>query len=118
MSLVWVSLFVGASVLCAQRGAAADHRVSALLAATLLFSLIPQPLTLGLVYLDGETRAQQRRVAGVAPIVALAVVGAAVYAGWWWAVVPVAAGWNLVHTVHQRYGILRVYGRKGGYGVA
>ena len=114
----WVPLFLAAHLLVWQHGAGADHRLSALVSATLLFSLVHQPLTLGLVYLDPDQRARQQPGAVIAPFVAVAVIGGLLVTGLWWLAVPVAAGWNVMHTVHQRYGLLRVYARKGGYGDA
>ena len=35
-----------------------------------------------------------------------------------WVVIPIAAIWNTVHTLQQRYGLSRIYGRKSGYGSA
>jgi hypothetical protein len=35
-----------------------------------------------------------------------------------WIVVPIAAIWNTVHTLQQRYGLSRIYSRKAGYGSA
>ena len=40
----WVPLFLAAHLLVWQHGAGADHRLSALVSATLLFSLVHQPL--------------------------------------------------------------------------
>ena len=35
-----------------------------------------------------------------------------------WIVVPIAAVWNTIHTLQQRYGLSRIYSRKAGYGSA
>jgi len=35
-----------------------------------------------------------------------------------WVVVPIAALWNTVHTLQQRYGLSRIYARRAGYGSA
>jgi hypothetical protein len=35
-----------------------------------------------------------------------------------WLIVPVAALWQIIHTLQQRYGLLRIYARKAGYGGA
>src|SRR5689334_7168275 len=76
-----------------------------------------QPLTLGFVYADGRHFAQRRWLFTVAPFVALVVALIAVHWNLWLAV-PVAAVWNTVHTLQQRYGLSRIYSRKAGYGSA
>jgi hypothetical protein len=76
-----------------------------------------QPLTLGFVYADGRQFAQRRSLFVLAPVVAVGVALAAVRWNLWIAV-PVAAVWNTVHTLQQRYGLSRIYSRKAGYGSA
>jgi hypothetical protein len=89
------------------------HLVSALLSAVLLLSLAHQPVTLALVYGDAERLRQHRAVYAVAPVVALlaVVVGLRLSLE---LVAVLAAVWNAEHTLMQRYGITRMYGRKVG----
>ena len=47
----------------------------------------------------------------------MAVVCVAVLAHLW-IVIPIAAVWNTVHTLQERYGLSRIYARKAGYGSA
>jgi hypothetical protein len=83
----------------------------------LLVSFLHQPLTFGLVYGDPEQFRLHRRLFVIAPVVAVAV--AAIAAGANLAVVvPIAALWNLQHTLQQRYGIERIYAGRSGYGSA
>jgi hypothetical protein len=78
-----------------------------------LFSLIHQAITPLLLATDKPTRSRHPMVYALgAPAVlagsyALTKVGLA-------AMAVVAAGWNLVHTLRQRYGIVRLYGRGVG----
>lgn len=78
-----------------------------------LVSLVHQPVTLALVYGDESTRATRHRLFMWSPL----VLGAAVVIGMQVSLVGVAvvAGlWNAVHTMLQRYGIVRIYGRRAG----
>jgi hypothetical protein len=87
--------------------------LAVLLGATFLLSFLHQPLTLPLVYGDRDQLAARRRLYVVSP----AVFVVAIAAGLWWSVTAVAivAGlWNAEHTLMQRYGITRIYGRKAG----
>ena len=80
---------------------------------TLAFSFSHQLLTLPLVYGDRDTFRSRRVVFLVAPIVLLVGI-AVVRSRAFLALALVAAGWNAFHTVQQRYGLLRIYGRKAG----
>ena len=76
-----------------------------------------QPLTLPFVYGDGRQFAQRRRLFTWAPVVILGAVIIGVTMNLW-IVVPIAAVWNTIHTLQQRYGLSRIYSRKAGYGSA
>jgi len=78
-----------------------------------LISFAHQPLTLGLVYGDPAQRNAHRRLYKWAPWVAftLIVIGLNVSLS----LVALMAGlWNAEHTLMQRYGVMRIYGRKAG----
>jgi len=78
-----------------------------------LISFAHQPLTLGLVYGDPAQRGAHRRLYKWAPWVAftLIVIGLNVSLS----LVALMAGlWNAEHTLMQRYGVMRIYGRKAG----
>ena len=84
-----------------------------MMAVIFVVSFAHQPLTLGLVYADPVQRAAHRRLYTWAPVVA----AAAIFAGLSISLTLVAlmAGlWNAEHTLMQRYGVLRIYGRKAG----
>jgi hypothetical protein len=78
-----------------------------------LISFAHQPLTLGLVYGDPAQRDAHRKLYRWAPWVAftLIVIGLNVSLS----LVALMAGlWNAEHTLMQRYGVMRIYGRKAG----
>ncbi len=88
-------------------------RLEWLVAATLLFSVSHQPLTMPLVYADPHVRGSRPALFALTPFVfvALVVVGLRLDP----VVIAVVAGvWNAGHTMQQRYGITRIYGRKVG----
>ncbi len=80
---------------------------------TLLISFLHQPLTLALVYGDGRNFALRRRVFTWAPLVLLGAIAAAQHVSL--TLLAIVAGlWNIEHTLMQRYGIIRIHGRKAG----
>jgi hypothetical protein len=86
---------------------------STLLAATFALSLAHQPLTVALVYGDPGQFNQRRRLFTISPLLFLA----AILIGMHVSVILVAAVaglWNALHTLMQRYGITRIYGRMAG----
>ena len=115
IALTWIPVFAVWHVLTAGSSAAATHRIQAGVVVALLISFLHQPLTFGLVYGDRRQFASHRRLFIWAPLVAGTVAGLAAWRGWW-VVVPVAAIWNLHHTVQQRYGVFRIYSGRSGYG--
>jgi hypothetical protein len=94
-----------------------DDLLRRALGAAFLLSFMHQPLTLGLVYGDARQFNQRRRLFLWAPVVTVAVVWVALTSHLW-VVIPIAAVWNTVHTLQQRYGLSRIYARKSGYGSA
>ena len=115
IALAWVPVFLVWHLLAAGPSAGAARAGAQGVALALLVSFLHQPLTFGLVYGDRWQFAQHRRLFLWAPVVAVAVAAAAA-AGNLWVVVPVAAVWNLQHTLQQRYGVLRIYAGRAGYG--
>ncbi len=84
-----------------------------LLGLAFLLSFLHQPLTLGLVYGDRVVFDSRRRLYSWTPLVALAAVLVGLNLSL--AMVAVIAGlWNAEHTLMQRYGLTRIYGRKAG----
>jgi hypothetical protein len=117
ISLCWIPLWFAGHRLAAGHGPHDDALLRSAVAATLLVSFLHQPLTLGLVYGDAKQFGQRRRLFLWAPPLAVAVTVTAVILHLW-IVIPIAAVWNTVHTLQQRYGLARIYGRKAGYGSA
>ena len=87
--------------------------VQSIMGVIFLISFAHQPLTLGLVYGDPLQRGAHRRLYRWAPWVALGliIVGLNVSLT---AVALMAGLWNAEHTLMQRYGVMRIYGRKAG----
>jgi hypothetical protein len=84
-----------------------------LVSATLLFSFAHQPLTLWLVYADAGQRRAHAPLVVWAPVVL--VVAIAIGSSTNPEVVALVAGlWNVGHTLRQRYGLCKLYGRLGG----
>jgi hypothetical protein len=113
----WVPLFVLAHVLTQAHTATADRALSSLLGWVLLISLLHQPLTLLLVYGDKRQFDLRRALFTWVPPVAIVALIVAVSLHWWF-IIPIAGLWQIYHTEQQRYGMLRIYGRKAGYGSA
>ncbi len=87
--------------------------VAMAVAATYAFSYSHQLLTLPLVYGDRDTFRSRTLVFTVAPFVMVAAV-AVLWTQAFVALALVGATWNVVHTLLQRYGLVRIYGRKVG----
>jgi hypothetical protein len=84
-----------------------------LVSVTLLISLLHQPLTIALVYGDRRNFDLRRRIFTWSPVVFASAVLAAQHVSL--TVLAIVAGlWNAEHTLMQRYGIMRIHGRKAG----
>ena len=108
MAFVWVPFALAAHVVAND-----PEPLRWLVSATLLFSFAHQPLTLWLAYGDAGQRRAHRALFGIAPLVLVPVVvlGSSVRPE---LVALVAGIWNVGHTIRQRYGISRLYGRMTG----
>jgi hypothetical protein len=108
LALCWVPFAVVVVAIQGHR-----HLLAAALSGVLLLSLSHQPVTLALVYGDAQRFRDHRRIYALGPAVALGVVLFGLHVSL--LLVAVVAGlWNAEHTLMQRYGITRVYGRKAG----
>ncbi len=108
VAFAWVPVFVLGRAFAGTPGRLAD-----LTTAVLLVSFCHQPITLPLVYGDVRERARHGVVLVAAPV--LAVLAVYLGLGLSLALVGVVAAlWNAHHTLRQRYGLVRVYGRKVG----
>jgi hypothetical protein len=118
VALAWVPVFVLAHAATRRHGPGADSSIRTMLDGALVLSFLHQPLTLALVYGDRRRFDGHRRLFLVGPVVATAVIVTILRLHEAALIVPVAAVWNTVHTLQQRYGLSRVYSRKAGYGSA
>lgn len=108
MAFIWLPFALAARVVAND-----PDQLRWLVSATLLFSFAHQPLSLWLVYGDDRQRDGYRDLFTWAPLIVVAVVvaGTAVQP----AALALAGGvWNLAHTLRQRYGVSRLYGRMRG----
>ena len=106
--LAWVPFTIAAAVTVSH-----PHALATVVAATLLISLAHQPLTLALIYGDPAQFGVARRVFTIAPFVLLIAIVVGRHLSI--ALVGAVAGlWNAEHTLMQRYGVVRIYGRKNG----
>jgi hypothetical protein len=87
--------------------------LATVLGATFLLSFLHQPITLPLVYGDPAQLAARRRLFLLSPIVFVVAISGGLLVSLT-AVAVVAGLWNAEHTLMQRYGITRIYGRKAG----
>lgn len=110
IAYLWVPFSAAAAL--AYRTPAA---LASVVAITLLVSLIHQPLTLALIYGDPAQFALARRIFTFFPVVLLAAIVAGRVVSLTFVAV-IAGLWNAEHTLMQRYGIARIYGRKAGDG--
>jgi len=87
--------------------------VHSIMGVIFLISFAHQPLTLGLVYGDPTQRDAHRGLYRWAPWVAFALIVIGLNVSL--TLVALMAGlWNAEHTLMQRYGVMRIYGRKAG----
>ncbi len=88
-------------------------QIRTLLGAVLLFSFLHQPLTMALVYGSPERFRRHRRLYLWTPAVLLLAVVAGTHLSLT-ALAAIGGLWNAEHTLMQRFGVTRIYGRKGG----
>ena len=108
LALAWVP-FAAAAFALRDKG----PQLVVLLEALSAFSFLHQPLTLPLVYGDAEQFAARRRLFLAGPLVLAAVIALGLTISF--TLVAVVGGlWNMEHTLMQRYGFVRIYGRRTG----
>ncbi len=87
--------------------------VQSIMGVIFVISFAHQPLTLALVYGDPAQRHAHRALYRWAPCVAFVVILVGLNVSL--SLVALMAGlWNAEHTLMQRYGVMRIYGRKAG----
>ncbi len=108
LAFCWIPAAIAAHVLTPNPTA-----LRQLVGAVFLVSFFHQPLTLALVYADHAQYEARKRLYQFAPFVAAGaiVIGLNVSLT---AIALVAGLWNIEHTLMQRYGLTRMYGRKAG----
>jgi hypothetical protein len=114
VALCWVPFVLVAHQLQPTRGA-----LDVFVAGVFLLSFAHQPLTVALVYGDAEQFRLRRAIFTWSPLVFVVavVLGFTLSMGLFGSIVLVAIVgglWNAEHTLMQRYGICRIYGRKVG----
>ena len=108
--LGWCWLPIAVAVHLAEGNRTALHTI---IGVVFVLSFAHQPLTLGLVYGDPVQVAAHQRLYRYAPFVAAALVVVGLNVSL--TLVALMAGlWNAEHTLMQRYGVMRIYGRKAG----
>src|SRR4051812_21206132 len=118
VALAWVPVFLLAHQAVSPHGPSADNLARNLVAGALVLSFMHQPLTLALVYGDRRRFDGHRRLFVWGPVIAVAVIVSVLRLHLAVLIVPVAAVWNTVHTLQQRYGLSRIASKKAGYGSA
>ncbi|HVN51795.1 MAG TPA: hypothetical protein VMT43_10205 [Acidimicrobiales bacterium] len=108
MALCWIPFAVAAHALEVD-----GARLTTFVSGVFLLSFAHQPLTLALVYGDREQFELRRAIFAVSPFVFVLAVVVALHVSVL-ALAIVAGLWNAEHTLMQRYGITRIYGRKAG----
>jgi hypothetical protein len=89
------------------------NRIGAVAGGVLALSFAHQPVTLPLAYGEPGQRAAHRRLFAWTPIIAFAAIFAGLHLTLL-GVAVIATLWNAHHTMRQRYGLVRIYGRKVG----
>lgn len=108
LAFCWAPVALGAHLLEPD-----PHALRQLVGYVFLLSFFHQPLTLGLVYGDRTQFEARSKLYRWAPFVAVAAIAIGLNVSL--AAVAVVAGlWNAEHTLMQRYGLTRIYGRKAG----
>ncbi len=113
VALCWVPFAVMAHVFenAARRGD--GSALKTMLAIVLMLSFAHQPITLPLIYGDRGQFNVRRGLFTWSPVVFIAVITFGLYFAMG-LVAAVAGLWNAEHTLMQRFGLTRIYGRKVG----
>lgn len=118
VALAWIPFAVVARVLASGADGATvpagqTTALAAFIAGVFLLSFAHQPLTLALVYGDPAQFRLRRAVFVISPFVFVVAVATGFFVSFV-LVAVVGALWNAEHTLMQRYGLTRVYGRMAG----
>jgi hypothetical protein len=110
LALAWVPFAVVVHAL--QRGGVSPT-LTTVVSAVFVLSFAHQPLTVALVYGDPANFRLRRALFTWTPLI-MALAVAAVFSVSFTLLAVVGAVWNAEHTLMQRYGVTRIYGRKVG----
>jgi uncharacterized membrane protein YidH (DUF202 family) len=108
LAFLWVPFALAAHLLESN-----PHALQRLVGLVFLISFAHQPLTLALVYGDEAQRSARPRLYRWTPFAAAALIFVGLRVSLV-AVAVIAGLWNAEHTLMQRYGLTRLYGRKAG----
>ena len=113
VALCWIPFAVVAHIFenAARHGDGGNLKT--LLAVVLMVSFAHQPVTLPLIYGDPGQFAVRKKLFTWSPVVFVAVILFGIYFAMG-LVAAVAGLWNAEHTLMQRFGLTRIYGRKVG----
>jgi hypothetical protein len=110
LALAWLPFAVVTQVL---QTAASPSALAGFMAGVFLLSFAHQPLTVALVYGDPAQFRLRRAIFTWTPLILAVAVVVGFYVSF--ALVAIIGGlWNVEHTLMQRYGVTRIYGRKAG----
>jgi hypothetical protein len=110
LALAWVPF---ALVVHALEGGLTAGALTTVVSAVFVLSFAHQPLTVALVYGDPANFRLRRTLFTWTPLV-MALAVAAAFTVNFTVLAVVGALWNAEHTLMQRYGVTRIYGRKVG----
>ena len=110
LALAWVPF----AIVCRGLETGADGNGLALfISGVFLLSFAHQPLTVALVYGDADQFRLKKAIFTWSPVIFVLAVVAGYYVSF--VLVAVVGGlWNAEHTLMQRYGVTRIYGRMAG----
>lgn len=114
LALAWVPFVLAAIAFQGMSAGEGDLTLLTLfISAVFLLSFAHQPLTMALVYGDPEQFRLRRVIFTVSPFLFMLAIGVGFYVSF--AIVALVGGlWNAEHTLMQRYGVTRIYGRMVG----
>jgi len=94
-----------------------DH-MGAIILFVLMANYIHRHYTFALVYGQKEEFEKRKNIYILLPIAAVLVTFIFVYVDAFKILLTLSVLWTMYHSVYQKYGITRIYSRKGGYGEA
>ncbi|MCA9521736.1 MAG: hypothetical protein KC609_12215 [Myxococcales bacterium] len=93
-----------------------NARIQWVILAVLLVNYVHRHYTFLLVYGDRAEFHKHKSAYVIWPLVAVAVTALSVQLSFFTVLAGISVAWTIYHTIAQKFGILRVYGGKAGYG--